>query len=444
MPIELLRDRLRHLELGVAVPAAARCAWSSSSPAIATMPTAVFYAADGGLHEQPRVRVRPRRGRRLRRRHRRPADALDEEHPRQLADRADHRRRRRPRASRYLDVVADLPARTCRRRAEAAAGARDRRARCSAGRCSSSTTIRRATPQAERGAAQRPRAQRRLSRGRVPVRADRRRLRLRAGGARRGEGAGRRHRRRHLRLLDRPGRARPRAARLDRKADILANHGVHIAGTDFDRRVELASILPLLGYGAFGPRIAGAAGARGAERGLLRPRDLAPDQHRLQPAAGRRAARHALLLRRSGAAPAPDDASSTERLGHDLLARAEAAKIAVADGGATTIELDRVEAGLAARASTRRGARDGARRRPRPDRRRRARDRRARPASAPATIDALYFTGGSTGLRLLTERLQRRFPRRGRCAATASPASPPGWRCMRAALRHGASDAGRR
>jgi hypothetical chaperone protein len=44
-----------------------------------------------------------------------------------------------------------------------------------------------------------------------------------------------------------------RAAALDRKADILANHGVHIAGTDFDRRIELASILPELGYGAFGP-----------------------------------------------------------------------------------------------------------------------------------------------------------------------------------------------
>src|SRR2546423_6400809 len=34
-----------------------------------------------------------------------------------------------------------------------------------------------------------------------------------------------------------------RATRLDRKDDILANHGVHVAGTDFDRRVELAGIL---------------------------------------------------------------------------------------------------------------------------------------------------------------------------------------------------------
>jgi hypothetical chaperone protein len=70
-------------------------------------------------------------------------------------------------------------------------------------------------------------------------------------GARRGEGARRRHRRRHLGLLDRRGRARPRRAS-ERKDDILANHGVHVAGTDFDRRVELASVLPLLGYRAYG------------------------------------------------------------------------------------------------------------------------------------------------------------------------------------------------
>jgi hypothetical chaperone protein len=49
-----------------------------------------------------------------------------------------------------------------------------------------------------------------------------------------------------------------RATRLDRKDDILANHGVHIAGTDFDRRVELASVLRELGYGAYGPPINGA------------------------------------------------------------------------------------------------------------------------------------------------------------------------------------------
>jgi hypothetical chaperone protein len=45
-------------------------------------------------------------------------------------------------------------------------------------------------------------------------------------------------------------------------------------------------------------------------------------------------------------------ACSTERLGHDLLARAEAAKIEVSDGGAAPIDLGRVEAGLAVELSS--------------------------------------------------------------------------------------------
>ena len=44
-----------------------------------------------------------------------------------------------------------------------------------------------------------------------------------------------------------------RRMRADRRGDILASHGVHVAGTDFDRHLELARILPALGFGAFGP-----------------------------------------------------------------------------------------------------------------------------------------------------------------------------------------------
>ena len=39
----------------------------------------------------------------------------------------------------------------------------------------------------------------------------------------------------------------------DRRADVLANHGVHLAGTDFDRAVNVATIMPVLGYGGEGP-----------------------------------------------------------------------------------------------------------------------------------------------------------------------------------------------
>ena len=40
-----------------------------------------------------------------------------------------------------------------------------------------------------------------------------------------------------------------RAKATDRGADILANAGVHVGGTDFDRLLNLASVMPHLGYG---------------------------------------------------------------------------------------------------------------------------------------------------------------------------------------------------
>ena len=50
-----------------------------------------------------------------------------------------------------------------------------------------------------------------------------------------------------------PERAKRGRGRAHRRDDILGSHGVHLAGTDFDRHVELASILPLLGYRARRP-----------------------------------------------------------------------------------------------------------------------------------------------------------------------------------------------
>ncbi len=111
------------------------------------------------------------------------------------------------------------------------------------------------------------------------------------------------------------------------------------------------------------------------------------------------------------------------RLGHDLLARAEAAKIAVCEGGDTRIDLARIEPGLAlALELTERVAL-----RSLDDDVERiiatARQTVVQAGLEPDRIDALYFTGGSTGLRLLT--------RRASCAATASRASRPASACMR-------------
>jgi hypothetical chaperone protein len=196
------------------------------------------------------------------------------------------------------------------------------------------------------------------------------------------------------------------AGKQERKDDILANHGVHIAGTDFDRRVELASILPLFGYGAFGPATATAVAREVPSRVYF---DLATwhlintvyNPQRIAELRGMRsfyadAAQHRRLM-----------AVVNERLGHELLARAEGAKIAVAEGGATAMDLGHVETGLAAELDE-----AGAQAALESDLDRivaAARTTVAQAGLEPDAIDALYFTGGSTGLRLLSDRLQQAF-----------------------------------
>jgi hypothetical chaperone protein len=203
--------------------------------------------------------------------------------------------------------------------------------------------------------------------------------------------------------LVRVGPQRRRAA--DRRADILANHGVHIAGTDFDRHLELAAILPLAGYRARGPGGREVpskvyfdlatwhlintvyAPARVAELARMRPFYAETRQHRR-------------LM-----------AIVTRRLGHALAGAAEAAKIAVAsqaDASAQRIDLAGVEPGLAAQLEPAAAARaldadlqrivDAA-------------AHAVRLAGmAPDRVHALYFTGGSTGLAALTDRIGRAFP----------------------------------
>ena len=198
-----------------------------------------------------------------------------------------------------------------------------------------------------------------------------------------------------------------RKGRADRKADILANHGVHSAGTDFDRRVELARILPLLGFGAPGPSIDGAP-AREVPSAVYF--DLATwhlintvyNPQRVVELRGMRSfygdpALHGRLM-----------TVVTRHFGHDLAARAEAAKIAVAAGGTTTIDLGHVEPGLASRVDG-----DDVREALDADLERivaAARETIAQAGRRPADVDALYLTGGSTGLGVLVERLQRAFP----------------------------------
>ncbi|MEK8051917.1 Hsp70 family protein [Ideonella sp. DXS22W] len=217
-----------------------------------------------------------------------------------------------------------------------------------------------------------------------------------------------------------------RRERVNRADDILANHGVHIAGTDFDRHIELAAILPACGYKGVGPTGREVPSKvyfdlatwhlintvyvpqRVAELGRMKTfyADLA---------------HHARLM-----------TVVRERLGHALIARAEAAKIAVAEGGQTLIDLsllgdhgldvplDEPQAVGAIGADLQRivDAAD---------------DTLTQAGITREQVDALYFTGGSTGLKPLAEAIAARFPaaRRVRGDAFASVAAGLGQHARR-------------
>jgi hypothetical chaperone protein len=190
---------------------------------------------------------------------------------------------------------------------------------------------------------------------------------------------------------------------VDRRADVLANHGLHLAGTDFDRAINLATIMPQLGYQGDGPgdrpvpskiyfdlatwHLINTTYAPNRLIELRTMRTMYNDQRA-----------HQRLMR-----------VLEEHRGHDLAARSEVAKIEVSESGSAVIDLDFIEPGLrqplsevqqavalddkvgrivdTARETVRR-ARIGA-------------DR----------IDAIYFTGGSTGLKDLVARLAAAFPK---------------------------------
>jgi hypothetical chaperone protein len=193
--------------------------------------------------------------------------------------------------------------------------------------------------------------------------------------------------------------------RVDRRDDVLANHGVHVAGTDFDRAVNLAKIMPVLGYNGTGPE------------GRPVPSKIYFDLatwHLINTTYTPNRIAELKMMRRMY-----NDHEAHRRLmqvlnhhrGHDLAACAESAKIAVSESGTATIDLGFVEPGLyvpvddhelrvaldhdverivaTARESVRLAQLD------------------------PDQIGAVYFTGGSTGLDFLVDRIGAAFPAAG-------------------------------
>jgi hypothetical chaperone protein len=194
-----------------------------------------------------------------------------------------------------------------------------------------------------------------------------------------------------------------RRHRADRAADILANDGVRIGGTDFDRHLSLGTVMPLLGFGSAMKRgdlaVPGAyyhdLSTWSAINRLYDGRTLREIDDVL-----RNCARPDLVGRLRTAVE--------DERGHALAGLVEAAKIATSETGAADLDLWMIERGLSAGLDVEGlGSQTGSL----------AAAVAARIGKClaqadlpPEKIDALFLTGGSTGLPHLRRALTAALP----------------------------------
>lgn len=129
-------------------------------------------------------------------------------------------------------------------------------------------------------------------------------------------------------------------AKADRAADILGNDGIRVGGTDFDRLLSLAEVMPHLGFGT----------PTGGGRGIM-PRhyylDLAT-WHRINFLYTQRVAADLKALRHTADRPELLDRLIrvvSDRQGHALAMEVEAAKIALSEAEAVRLMLARLTGG---------------------------------------------------------------------------------------------------
>ncbi len=193
-----------------------------------------------------------------------------------------------------------------------------------------------------------------------------------------------------------------RATLPDRREDVLANGGVHIGGTDFDRLFSLASVMPIFGF-----------------RSLLKNQREMPSRiyydlttwHSINAAYTYRALTE--QKRFSFEAQEPEKMARLftlieKRAGHWLANEVEQAKIALSDQESTTLVLDHIESdlrrpltraefdaattGLVGKIEAKLAAllRDA--------------------GVVPERIDTVFFTGGASGVPQLRQRIAALLP----------------------------------
>lgn len=193
-----------------------------------------------------------------------------------------------------------------------------------------------------------------------------------------------------------------RGAQADRSGDILATAGVHVGGTDFDRRLNLDLVMPLLGLQHTGPT------GRAVPSSVFF--DLAT-WHLIQWRYSPSALREAQALRTDYSDPRLHARLMTvleQRLGHRVADAVERGKIAASQTDApAALALDWIEPGLAESVTP--AAMAGQLAAPLAQVVDCALECVRRSGLTARGIDALYLTGGSSALRPLRQALARAF-----------------------------------
>lgn len=194
-----------------------------------------------------------------------------------------------------------------------------------------------------------------------------------------------------------------RAGRAERAADILGNHGIRVGGTDFDRLLSLAEVMPHLGY---------LSGIKGGK--ALMPRhyylDLAT-WHRINSVYTRTVAADLKAL--EAEADHPERIARLRRViaaraGHGVAMAVEAAKIALSDEAQARIALSALTGGP--NPVVTRAAFEAAVAAPAARIRTALTDVLAQAGLTPAAITTVFMTGGSSGLPLMRRLVGEALP----------------------------------
>ncbi|WP_439886442.1 Hsp70 family protein [Pseudomonas sp. MBLB4123] len=193
-----------------------------------------------------------------------------------------------------------------------------------------------------------------------------------------------------------------RRAVADRHEDILATGGVHVGGTDFDKQLSLAGVMPLFGYGS-----------------RMKSDAPMPTSHHLNLATwhtinavySAQSQRQLQSMRYDILDPTGIDRLFSlieQRAGHWLAMQVEDSKIALTEQEARPVDLRRIEPGLVAELSRERfeGAIEPLLQRIRAS----VGQLLASAEVGVERVDTLFFTGGSSGIPALRQGVAALLP----------------------------------